>query len=78
MKHMNRKAKRALSYSVFYEHAAEGGYVASVPALPGCHTQGETLEEAERNVKEAVALYLESLAAHGEQIPEEGLWFQRP
>jgi antitoxin HicB len=77
MKEMKGKANRAFSYSVFYEHAAEGGYVASVPALPGCHTQGETLEEAERNVKEAVALYLESLVAHGEPIPEEGLWFQR-
>jgi predicted RNase H-like HicB family nuclease len=46
--------------------------VAFVPALAGCHTQGETLEEAERNVKESIALYLESLAAHGEAIPEEG------
>jgi predicted RNase H-like HicB family nuclease len=65
-----------LSYSVYYEQAAEGGYVALVPALPGCHTQGETLEEAERNSKEAVALYLESLLAHRESIPEEGRSFQ--
>src|SRR5689334_13484974 len=55
-----------LSYSVFYEHAAEGGYVAFVPALPGRHTQGETIEAAEENVREAIALYLESLSAHGE------------
>jgi predicted RNase H-like HicB family nuclease len=34
------------------------------------------LEEAERNVKEAISLYLESLAAHGEEIPEEGRSFQ--
>jgi len=73
---MTRKIARAFAYSVFYEQAAEGGYVASVPALPGCHTQGETLEETERNVKEAIALYLESLAAHGEAIPEEGPSFQ--
>ena len=72
IKVMKRKVARAFAYSVFYEQAAEGGYVASVPALPGCHTQGETLEEAERNVKEAIALYLESLANHGEAIPEEG------
>ena len=65
-----------MSYSVFYEQAAEGCYVALVPALPGCHTQGETLEDAERNVKEAVALYLESLLAHGESIPEERPSFQ--
>jgi predicted RNase H-like HicB family nuclease len=73
---MKRKSARALSYSVFYEEVDEGGYVAFVPALPGCHTQGETLEETERNVKEAIALYLESLAAHGEPIPEEGRSFQ--
>jgi predicted RNase H-like HicB family nuclease len=76
MKEMKRKAARAVSYSVFYEQAAEGGYVAFVPSLPGCHTQGETLEETERNVKEAIALYLESLIAQGEPIPEEGPSFQ--
>ena len=65
MKTMARKIARTFAYSVFYEQAVEGGYVASVPALPGCHTQGETLEETERNVKEAIALYLESLAVHG-------------
>lgn len=42
----------------------------------GCHTQGETLEETERNVREAIAMYLESLEAHGEAIPEEGPSFQ--
>jgi len=38
-----------------------GGYVAFVPALPGCHTQGDTLEEVRKNVKEAVELYIETL-----------------
>lgn len=38
-----------------------GGYVAFVPTLPGCHTQGETLEELMENVKEAIELYLETL-----------------
>jgi predicted RNase H-like HicB family nuclease len=70
MKGMKRKISRDVSYSVFYEQAAEGGYVAFVPALPGCHTQGETLAETERNVEEAIALYLESLVAHREVIPE--------
>jgi predicted RNase H-like HicB family nuclease len=76
MKEMKGRAPKTFSYSVFYEQAPEGGYVAIVPTLPGCHTQGETLEEAERNVKEAIALYLESLATHGEPIPREGLSFQ--
>jgi predicted RNase H-like HicB family nuclease len=64
---MPRKMHTTFSYSVFYEQCAEGGYVAFVPALPGCHTQGETLEETEAAVKEAIALYLESLTAHGEE-----------
>ena len=73
---MEKGFPRDIAYSVFYEQAPEGGYVAFVPALPGCHTQGETLEEAEQNVKQAVALYIESLLAHGEAIPEEGRSFQ--
>jgi predicted RNase H-like HicB family nuclease len=73
---MPRKIPTTLSYSVHYEHCAEGGYVAFVPALPGCHTQGETLEETEIAVREAISLYLESLTAHGEAIPVEGPSFQ--
>jgi antitoxin HicB len=73
---MKSEAPRNIAYSVFYEQAPEGGYVALVPALPGCHTQGETLDETEGNVKEAIALCLESLTAHGETIPEEGRSFQ--
>jgi len=38
-----------------------GGYIAFVPALPGCHTQGESLEELVKNVKEAIELYMETL-----------------
>jgi predicted RNase H-like HicB family nuclease len=71
-----RKTKKTYSFSVYYEGAKEGGFVAIVPALPGCHTQGETLEEAERNIRESIELYLESLAAHGEPLPEERKSFQ--
>ena len=38
-----------------------GGYVALVPALPGCHTQGDTLKEVMDNVKEVIDLYIETL-----------------
>lgn len=58
-------------YSVIYQYDLEGGVVAFVPDLPGCHTQAETLEEAEVNIKEAIELYLESLQAHHEPIPQE-------
>ncbi|MBI2939617.1 MAG: type II toxin-antitoxin system HicB family antitoxin [Chloroflexi bacterium] len=49
----------------------EGGYSVSVPALPGCHTQGDTLEEAIANAREAIQCYIEGLLADGEPIPEE-------
>ena len=49
----------------------EGGYTVRVPALPGCITEGDSLEEALNNAREAIALYLEDLEAHGEAIPEE-------
>jgi predicted RNase H-like HicB family nuclease len=71
-----KKIRKSFSYSVYYEAVREGGFVAFVPALPGCHTQGETLDEAERNVKEAIRLYVESLVEHGEPIPEEEKSFQ--
>ena len=38
-----------------------GGYVSFVPALPGCHTQGDTLDELIKNTQEAIELYLETL-----------------
>lgn len=73
---MTHKSGKIYSYSVFYEMASEGGYIVSVPSLPGCHSQGETLEEAEANIKEAIEVYLESLYAHREIIPEEKRSFQ--
>lgn len=49
----------------------EGGYTVRVPALPGCNTQGDTLEEAIANAREAISVYLADLVASGEPIPEE-------
>ncbi|PIP22988.1 MAG: hypothetical protein COX37_01175 [Candidatus Nealsonbacteria bacterium CG23_combo_of_CG06-09_8_20_14_all_39_17] len=63
--------KRLFSFSVIYESAPEGGYVAFAPVLPGCHTQGDTLEEAEENIKESISLYLESLIASKIMPPRE-------
>jgi predicted RNase H-like HicB family nuclease len=45
-----------------------GGYVAIVPALPGCHTQGDTLAEVMENVKEAIDLYWETLTAQEKKV----------
>lgn len=58
-------------FTVVLEPAEEGGYVVHVPSLPGCHTQGETLEEAEANAKEAIECYLLTLRDRGEDIPQE-------
>ncbi|OGY84221.1 MAG: hypothetical protein A2898_03700, partial [Candidatus Kerfeldbacteria bacterium RIFCSPLOWO2_01_FULL_48_11] len=58
-------------YTVFYQVDPEGGYVAFAPFLHGCHSQGDTLEEAETNIKEAIEAYLESLAERGENFPLE-------
>lgn len=51
----------------------EGGYTARLPALPGCNTQGETLEEAIANAREAIEGYVETLKELGRAIPEEPL-----
>ena len=68
---MKKISKKMFSYTVIYQAVAEGGYVAFVPSLQGCRTQGDTLEEAEKNIREAIALYLESLALHKETAPQE-------
>lgn len=48
-----------LKLTAIYEKAEEGGYIAYVAELPGANTQGETIEEARENLKEAVSLLLE-------------------
>ena len=48
-----------------------GGYVVTVPAIPGCVTQGDSTDEAIEMAKDLIPLYLEALAARGEPIPEE-------
>lgn len=60
-----------VTYTVHVEPAEEGGYVAFFPALPGCHTQGETFEAVIVMAKDALAGYLECLRAHGDPIPLE-------
>ena len=63
---------RQYQYSIILQpELEEGGYSVSVPALPGCHTQGDTLEEAITNAREAIQCYIEGLLKDGEPIPEE-------
>lgn len=57
------------NFQVVYQIDEEGLYIAHVPALPGCHTQGKTLEQTETRIKEAIQAYLESLSADKQPIP---------
>jgi predicted RNase H-like HicB family nuclease len=47
-------------FSIFVERDSEGWYVASVPELPGCHTQAKSLDRVMERIREAIALYLET------------------
>ncbi len=58
-----------MKYRVVIEVDEDGIYVASVPSLPGCISQGRTREEALKNIQDAIKGYLESLKKHGEPIP---------
>ena len=60
-----------LIYRILLRKEKEGGYTVIVPSLPGCVTYGDTIEEAIEKAKEAIELYIESLKAHGEEIPTE-------
>lgn len=64
-------SKKILKYTVIFEPAEKGGYVVSVPALPGCVSQGETFEEATAMIKDAMKGYLEVLKAEKQEIPQE-------
>lgn len=68
-----RKANHSsqFQYTVVFEPAEEGGFIVTVPALPGLITEGDTLEEARAMVKDAIRGYIESLMKHGEEIPVE-------
>ena len=64
-------AEKEYSYTVFFEPSSEGGFIVTVPALPGLITEGDTIEEAREMARDAIQAYLESLIKDGENIPEE-------
>jgi len=59
-----------MEYTVILHPAEEGGYWGEVPALPGCFSQGETVEDTLSNVKEAIESHLIALKAEGRQAPK--------
>lgn len=69
----NDETKKNHNYTVIFEKEEDGGYHVFCPALRGCHTQGDTYDEALKNIYDAIALYIESLKAHNEPIPAEDI-----
>lgn len=63
--------KKILKYTAIFEPAEEGGYIVTVPAIPGCVTQGENLKDAKKMAKDAIRLCLETMRDLNEEIPKE-------
>lgn len=66
-----KNTRKIYNFTAIFEPAEEGGYIAYVPALPGCMTQGDTFEEAEMMAKDAIEIYLEALKDLNKEIPIE-------
>ena len=60
-----------MEYTVVVHQADEGGFWVEVPALPGCYSQGESVQGALENVMEAISLYLETLRDEGRKAPHD-------
>lgn len=67
---MRKIVKNSIKYNVLLAKN-KGGYTATVPALPGCISQGKNVEETLKHIKEAIELYLDVLAEDGEKLPLE-------
>ena len=72
-KHVENNNKQIYNYTVLLEKESHGGYHAFCLILKGCHSQGDSVEEAIENITEAIELYLESLRADNLPIPREDL-----
>jgi predicted RNase H-like HicB family nuclease len=56
---------------VIYYPGEDSGFVVECPSLPGCLSEGETVEEALKNIKEAVDLWIEDADTNGEEVPAD-------
>lgn len=71
MNPVEKHEARGMQYRILLRKEPDGGYTVTVPALPGCVTFGETVDEAIAMAREAVAVYTEDLMEKGEEIPTE-------
>ena len=69
--HLAGSYTKEVSYTVILERESDGGFVASVPSLPGCVTQGDSREEVLSNIREAIELYIEDCLDAGDPVPQE-------
>ncbi len=60
-----------LTYRILLTREPEGGFTVNVPALPGCVTFGENIDHAMEMAKEAIELYVETLQAEGDPVPDD-------
>lgn len=60
-----------MEYTVVLHKAEEGGYWVEVPSLPGCYSQGETIEETIANAKETIESHLAAIKSEGRPIPQD-------
>lgn len=65
-----KKSNTQYQFEVIFTAQKEGGFTVEVPDLPGCISEGDTLEEAEKNIQEAIELYLETLEQRGVPLPQ--------
>ncbi len=63
--------REIIEYMILIHRAEEGGFWSEVPSLPGCFSQGETIEETISNSKEAIELHIQALIADNAKIPVE-------
>jgi predicted RNase H-like HicB family nuclease len=63
--------KKIYQFTAIFEKNEDGGYTVTVPSLPGCISEGDTFDEALKNIKEAITLYLDVMKKDKEKIKEE-------
>jgi predicted RNase H-like HicB family nuclease len=63
--------KKVYQFTAIFEKNEDGGYTVTVPSLPGCISEGDTFDEALKNIKEAIILYLEVMKKDKEKIKDE-------
>ena len=68
---MESQRSFSVRHTIIPEREADGGYVATVPALPGCVSQGDTPDEVTRDIRESADIWIDDCIAASHQIPTE-------